>query len=119
MTEHLTVLVAATADTANYPTSLITSLVQFGFLGLLVIDLVGTHKFIVPRWTLDALSAERDRREAVLQATIDRQATEITSLRDVNTQLQATISDRMMPALTLATDAQRAYVEALGRRASS
>lgn len=118
MTEQLAMLVAASADSASAPTSLITSLVQFGFLGLLVIDLVGTHKFIVPRWTLDALSAERDRREVVMQVSIDRQAAEITDLRDVNTQLQATISDRMMPALTLATDAQRAYVEALGRRAN-
>lgn len=114
-TVHVAMFLASASD-ASQNFGEWGNIAQFGFLGLLVIDLIGTHKFIVPRWTLDALNAERDRRETLMQGTIERLEKEVADVKEINGQLQDMTRERLMPALTQAVDSQRAVVEVLGRR---
>lgn len=107
---------ASSTTPVAFPTSLVTTLIQVGLVGLLLIDVLGPQKFIVPRRMLTELSAERDKREAILQATIERLEREVTEVKEINGQLQDMTRERLMPALTQAVDSQRAVVEVLSRR---
>ena len=117
MTEHLAMAVAAVASDQAFPTDLVTAFVNLGLIGLLLLDVLATQRFIVPRRSFDSLSHERDLREQVLQATIDRLAAEITELKSMNEGLQDVARERMIPALVQSTDAVRSMVDMVGRMA--
>lgn len=108
---------ASSTTPVAFPTSLVTTLIQVGLVGLLLIDVLGPQKFVVPRRMLSELSAERDKREAILQGTIERLEREVSEVKEINGQLQDMTRERLMPALTQAVDSQRAVVEVLSRRA--
>jgi hypothetical protein len=118
-----TVLVAGASsggdsgDPLSSTASLVINLVQFGIVGLLLIDIVGTHKFIVPRWVMDQQDRANDAKLALKDEQIAGLRTDLAEVKAANNTLQETTRERLIPALVQATDAQRAYVEELARRA--
>lgn len=102
-------LMAAGSTAIQIDPGFVASLVQFGFLGLVLIDLVGPHKYLVPRWSLDAQIKVKDE-------VIQTQRDDIAELKLANSQLQVLTQEKMIPALVQATEVSRAYVTELARR---
>lgn len=115
----MTLLAATSTTPVNFPTSLVTTLVQVGIVGLLLLDVLGTHKFVVPRWTLEAILRERDYREQLLQAQNERLEKEVVEYKAMVQEMQGVYQERMLPALLGSTEAQRSIVEVLGRMATT
>lgn len=102
---------AAAATSSSPATDLVGYFLQFGIIGLLLLDVGVTRKVFVPRWTFDNERAERDRERTEHQATIERQAAIITKMTDNQ-------MTEVVPALTRATDVARQYVETLQAQAA-
>ena len=94
-------------------------LIQFGFLGLVFIDIVGTHKFLVPAWTvkreLDAVCTGYDAQLRLKDEQIASLKEDNGLLKEANGQLQSLTQERLIPALVQATEVSRAYVAELAR----
>lgn len=98
--------VAAAAEQA--PDALpfdITQVLQFGLLGLIFLCIV-FRKFIVPEWTLK----EQEERSAAEKAELVQRLNET---RDQLESLQKVFQDRMIPALTMASDIATRYTDEL------
>ena len=104
MHSHAAMLAAATTEA--FPNSLISTLLSYGLLGLIFLDLCLTRRLVVPSWSLKREQEERARERAEHQATIDRQAAIITKMTDNQ-------MTEVVPALTRATDVARIYVAVL------
>lgn len=88
---------------------------QFGLLGVLFVMLI-TKKFVVPRWTLDALAESYARELALKDAIIADKEDDITELKGNLASLQTVMRDRALPALQEANRLQALYIEELARR---
>lgn len=111
--------VIAAADTGgsggSFNGSLIAEVVQFGFLGAVFIDVVGTHKFLVPKWTMDKVEDGHTKELGLKDDIIAGLKQDIVELKASNVSLQELTRERMIPALVQATDVSRAYVTELAR----
>lgn len=106
----ITVANAATAAQASSGSALpfdITQILQFGLLGLIFLCLV-FRKFIVPEWTLK----QAEDRHAAEKEELSRRLAETREQLD---RLQDVFQDRMIPALTRATEINARYNEELQR----
>lgn len=103
---HTALLAATVTDSSG---SLVGTILQYGLLGLLLLDVGLTHRIFVPAWVLAKEQAERDRERTTMQTTIDRQAAIITQLTD-------NFMKEVVPALTRSTDVAKEYVDQLQER---
>jgi hypothetical protein len=105
----VTAAVAAALVAAQSPTSAvpfdITQILQFGLLGLIFLCLI-FRKFIVPEWTLKQAEEKSQAEKAEL---IER----LTETREQLNSLQAVFQDKMIPALTRATEINARYTDEL------
>ncbi len=97
---------AASTGSASVPFD-ITQILQFGLLGLIFLCLV-FRKFIVPEWTLK----NAEDRHVAEKEELTRRLTETKEQLD---RLQDVFQDRMIPALTRATEINARYNEELQR----
>lgn len=98
------ILAASPSGTA--PTDIASYVLYYGPVGLLLFDVCVTRRLFVPRWTLDREEKERERDRVDMQARIDAQSQIIGELTD------HFVKD-VVPALTLATEVNRQYVNQL------
>jgi len=108
-------MLAAGNASVSFNGGLIAEVIQFGFLGAVFIDVVGTHKFLIPRWTQSQVEEGHARELKLKDDIITRQQQDIAELKESNRSLQELTRERMLPALIQATDVSRAYVTELAR----
>lgn len=107
--------------------NLILQFAQYGVIGLLLIDLVGTHKFIIPRWVSDSDATKAlelvARTEAQSQAVVALKDQQLVDLRHdleelkiAQSELQRQMQERYIPALVQVTDIAKDYLEELRHR---
>lgn len=124
-----TVLAAAStgADSGfNLDLSQIFTYAQFGLLGVFFVMLI-SKKYVVPKWTLDALEASHERelkdkaeahaREVAIRdqqlATAEKRETDLKKNLD---DLQDLTRQQMLPAMIEANRLTALYVDTLARR---
>jgi hypothetical protein len=103
------------SNSVSFNGGLIAEVIQFGFLGAVFIDVVGTHKFLVPKWTMDKAEEAHTKELALKDDIITGLKQDIVELKASNVGLQELTRERMIPALVQATDVSRAYVTELAR----
>lgn len=115
---HVPVLLAAASTSSGLEINggFVAQLVQFGFLGAVFVDVVGFHKFLVPRWSVDSVEKANAASMQLKDELIARINADIVELKNANKQLQELTQERLIPALVQATDVSRAYVAELARR---
>jgi hypothetical protein len=109
----------SSGTTGNSYVDLGVQLLQYGLVGLLLIDVVGTHKFLIPRWVSD--------RDAAAQAAVlllkDQQIADLRGdlleLKTAQAELQKQMQERYIPALVQVTEIAKDYLEELRRRGLS
>lgn len=117
LVQPITHLVVATGGASvSVNGGLIASVIQFGFLGAVFIDVVGTHKFLVPAWTVAKAEAGHAKELALKDVLVDQLKADMVELKEANRALAALTQDKMIPALVHATEVSRAYVTELARR---
>ncbi len=85
----------------------ITQILQFGLLGLIFLCIV-FQKFLVPEWVLRRADADHEKDRAELERRLAETKEQLDRLQDV-------FQDRMIPALTRATEINARYNEELQR----
>jgi hypothetical protein len=100
-----TVMLAEATKTAS--SFDITSILQFGLLGLIFLCLV-FRRFIVPEWTLTSAETRAVGEKADL-------AGRVAELQEQVTRLQTAYQDLIIPALTRSTEINATYLEELQR----
>jgi hypothetical protein len=100
------------------PTNLVTSLLQLGIVGALLIDVFATHKFVMPHWVLDRAEEAHTKEMSLKDDLIEGLQADVKELKAANAELQQLTIKEMIPALVSATDVSRAYVAELARRNS-
>ncbi len=103
---HAALAPAGAAQNTNLPFD-ITTLLQYGLLGLIFLCLV-FRKFIVPEWVLKDAEA----RAAKEKEDLERRLSET---RDQLNKLQNVFQEQMIPTLTRATEVNAKYNEELQR----
>lgn len=107
--------------------SFILQLTQYGLLGILLIDLIGTHKLLIPKWVFDgerqaaetAVAVAKAQYEAVIalkDQQIADQRRDLQELKLAQNELQKQMQDRYIPALVQVTEIAKDYLEELRRR---
>lgn len=110
--------------------NLILQFAQYGVIGLLLIDLVGTHKFIIPRWVSDSdakkaleLVTRTEEQSRAVIAVKDQQLIDLRhdldELKVAQAELQRQMQERYIPALVQVTDIAKDYLEELRHRKDS
>lgn len=118
------IVLASTPPASNDNSTAITlpvgivSVVQLGFVGAVLFDVVGTHKFLVPRWTLDKVEEKHDDELRLKDDLITSLQSDVQELKLATSELQKVSNEKLMPALIQATEVSRAYVSELARRAT-
>lgn len=96
------------AETASgAPSFDVTSILQFGLLGLIFLCVV-FRRFIVPEWTLTLAEAHGKAEKAALEERV-------AELQQQVTRLQTAYQDLIIPALTRSTEINATYLEELRR----
>lgn len=111
----MTVLAAASSQADGLSVEQIFSFAQFGLLGVFFMMLI-SKKWVVPKWTLDALEDAHDRELKVKDEIIAGQRADIVELKHTIAELQALTAEKMIPALVQANTLTAAYVAELARR---
>lgn len=91
------------------PADLVGYFLNFGVVGLILLDVTVTRRVFVPRWTLDREKEERERERGEKDATIAEQKTTVARLTDLAEQ-------QVIPALTRATEVNKDYLQLLQER---
>jgi hypothetical protein len=98
-------LVAAAPSTGTAVPFDITSILQFGLLGLIFLCIV-FRKFVVPEWTLKSAEERAEKEKADLEARLKE-------TREQLERLQLVFQEQMIPGLTRATEINARYTEEL------
>jgi hypothetical protein len=107
---------AAEAVTTGAPTiDAFLPFLNFGIIGILVVMLV-SKRWVVPKYTLDDLMVAHQRELAVKDALIEGYRADIAELKEINNQLQNLTREQMIPALVRANQLSADYVAELAKR---
>lgn len=120
--------ILASGSSNNFDLSVLAQIAQFGLLGIFFIMLI-SKKYVVPKWTLDALEVThaariKDKDEAHARELALRDANQAATekreeeLKKNLNDLQDLTRQQMLPAMIEANRLTALYVDILAKRAS-
>lgn len=83
---------------------------QFGLVGLILIDVLATRKYLVPRWALEDTIRAKDAVIAEKDKMISEKSEDIRTLKDDLSELHAMTRDEVLPALVTSNQVAAGYI---------